>query len=88
MTRLAHKKGRPTKYRASLKNNPYWNEVKRQIRLRDNHRCRDCGRDYNLEVHHITYYKNGVSIVGKELEHLDCLILLCEKCHHKAHKKS
>lgn len=35
MTRLAHKKGRPTKYRKSLKNNPYWEEVKRKIRIRD-----------------------------------------------------
>lgn len=87
MARAAHIKGRPTKYRSNLRNNPYWEDVKRQIRIRDKHRCRDCGQDYNLEVHHITYRKNGVSIVGKELDNLDCLILLCEKCHQKAHNR-
>jgi 5-methylcytosine-specific restriction endonuclease McrA len=40
-----------------------------------------------LEVHHKQYYKNGVSIVGSELEHLDCLELLCSKCHQLKHKK-
>lgn len=87
MSRLQHKIGRPTKYRASIKSNPYWDEVKRQIRLRDKHKCRDCGQDYNLEVHHITYKKNGVSIVGRELDNLDCLVLLCSECHQKVHNK-
>ena len=31
MTRLAHKKGRPTKYRKSLKNNPYWKRLNERL---------------------------------------------------------
>lgn len=87
MSRLTHKKGRPSKYRASLKNNPYWDEVRRKVRIRDGHRCRICGKDYNLEIHHEVYTVGGVSIVGLELEYLDCLTTLCEDCHKKRHKE-
>lgn len=87
MSRLQHKRGRPTKYRKILKNNSYWEEVKRKVRIRDGHRCQMCGKDYNLEIHHEKYYVNGVSIVGNELEYLDCLITLCEDCHQKKHGK-
>lgn len=88
MTRLAHKKGRPSKYRKSLKNNPYWEEVKRKVRIRDGHRCQMCGKSYSFEIHHKKYKVDGVSIVGNELSHLDCLITLCEDCHAKIHSKS
>lgn len=87
MTRLIRKKGRPSKYRKSLKNNPYWEEVKRKVRIRDGHRCHMCGKTYNLEVHHKTYKIGGVSIVGHELECLECLTTLCEDCHAKVHGK-
>lgn len=87
MTRLAHKKGRPSKYRKSLKNNPYWEEVKRKVRIRDGHRCQMCGKTYNLEIHHKTYKIGGVSIIGHELECLECLTTLCEDCHSKVHDK-
>ena len=87
MTRLAHRKGRPSKYRTSLKNNPYWEEVKRKVRIRDGHSCQMCGKTYNLEIHHLKYKINGVSIIGKELDDLDCLITLCEDCHQKVHNR-
>lgn len=87
MTRLAHKKGRPTKYQQKLKNNPYWEEVKRKVRIRDGHKCQMCGKTYGLEVHHKVYQIGGVSIVGHELEYLHCLVTLCEKCHAKVHGK-
>lgn len=86
MGRLSNKKGRPSRYRKSLKNNDYWNTVKREVRLRDNHRCQICGRDYNLEIHHKVYSVNGVSILGKELDYLNCLTTLCEECHENIHK--
>lgn len=88
MSRLKSRRGRPSRYRKSLKDNPYWEEVKRRVRLRDGHRCRMCGKNYNLEIHHCTYQINGISIVGKELEHLECLVTLCEDCHQKVHQKS
>ena len=44
--------------------------------------CIQCGSRLFLEVHHTTYYVNGVSIVGKEKEYLQYLQLLCAE-HHK-----
>lgn len=87
MTRLAHKKGRPSAYRQTLMNNPYWEEVKTNVRIRDGHRCQVCGKTYNLEVHHKTYTVAGRSIVGHELEYLHCLETLCEDCHARKHGK-
>ena len=74
MTRLKYKKGRPSKYQTSLKNNPYWEEVKRKVRVRDGHCCRMCGKTYNLEIHHKTYQ-------------IGCLVTLCEECHAKVHER-
>lgn len=88
MSRLSHKKGRPTNYRKSLKNNPYWEEVKAKVRWRDNFKCVECSAIIRLETHHITYYVDGKSIVGNELEHLNCLVTLCETCHEKVHKNA
>ncbi|WP_303733394.1 HNH endonuclease [Phocaeicola plebeius] len=85
MSRLQHKRGRKSNYARSL-NNPYWEKVARNVRLRDGHKCRICGSRYPLEVHHKRYKVNGVSIVGKELEYLDCLVTLCASCHEKVHK--
>lgn len=55
--------------------------------MRDKHRCQICGSKVNLEVHHLTYYVDGHSIVGREAEYLDKLITLCGKCHAAQHKK-
>lgn len=86
MGRLQSKRGRPSKYRKILKNNPYWEQVKREVRIRDNHQCKKCGKNFNLEIHHLCYKINGKSIIGNELNHLDCLVTLCESCHSKEHK--
>ena len=64
-----------------------WQEVCRLVRIRDGHQCQICGKQYGLEIHHKTYYINNVSIVGHEIEHLDCLITLCQDCHAKIHNK-
>ena len=84
MSRLQHKPGRKSNY-VHLLGSAYWQEVCRLVRLRDGHRCRRCGRNYSLEVHHTTYCVAGKSIVGKEMDYLDCLETLCEECHRKAH---
>lgn len=86
MSRLQHKRGRKSAYVHRLSNNPYWGKVARKVRLRDGHKCRICGASYPLEVHHRRYKVNGVSIVGNELEHMDCLVTLCGGCHEKVHK--
>ncbi|MBX9187409.1 MULTISPECIES: HNH endonuclease [Bacteroides] len=85
MGRLQHKRGRPSNYRKLLSHNPYWEEVKREVRIRDGHCCQQCGKTYCLEIHHKTYRVNGVSIVGRELDFLDCLVTLCEDCHARVH---
>lgn len=84
MGRLRHKRGRPSNYRKSL-NNPYWEKVKRKVRIRDNFKCICCGSTVKLETHHISYYVDGESIRGKELDHLEWMATLCEKHHQEAH---
>jgi len=87
MSRLQHKSGRKSNYVRSFSNSEYWKEVRQKIIARDR-KCVVCGSQLYLEVHHKKYIKNGVSIVGKELDHLDCLELLCSECHKQKHKKN
>lgn len=52
-------------------------EVKTIVHTRDNERCVCCGRETDLQVHHITYQHLGC---GGEIEANDC-ILMCKICH-------
>lgn len=85
MSRLRHKRGRPSNYRKSMQKNEYWERVKRKVRIRDNFQCIECGIKIRLETHHITYKIDGKSIIGQELQYLEWVATLCEKCHQKAH---
>lgn len=88
MSRLKHRRGRPSNYRLTLRS-PYWEGVARQVRMRDGHRCRLCGSRVELEVHHLSYRdEHGQSIVGHEAEHLGLLITLCSRCHEKQHNRA
>lgn len=86
MGRLNHRRGRPSNYRKSLKDNPYWEKVKRKVKIRDKFQCIICAAKIRLEVHHILYKINGTKIFGKELEFLEWLCCLCETCHQHVHK--
>jgi 5-methylcytosine-specific restriction endonuclease McrA len=86
MSRLQHKRGRKSNYAKSMSGNEYWKEVRQSIIARDRE-CFLCGSKLYLEVHHKKYSVNGISIVGKEKEHLNCLVLLCSKCHQLEHIK-
>lgn len=86
MPRLTNRRGRKGAYLRKL-NTAYWQDVARRVRMRDHHRCRICGTSVNLEVHHLTYYVNGESIVGREADHLDKLITLCGTCHAAQHRQ-
>ncbi|CAA7196720.1 HNH endonuclease [Chryseobacterium potabilaquae] len=79
-------KGRPSKYQKSLQNDENWKEVKRKVKIRDKHQCRICGEKIGLDVHHITYFVDGETIRGQELEHLQWLITVCRKDHKIIHK--
>ena len=74
-------------YLQKLSYNPYWEEVKRRVRMRDNYTCQHCHKKGYNEVHHKTYRVNGISIVGRELEHIEQLILLCGQCHKAEHNR-
>lgn len=87
MGRLSSKMGRPSNYRKGLQSNPYWEKVKAKVKIRDNFKCKVCGSISALEIHHITYYVNGTSIVGKELDNLKWMVTLCETCHDKVHQE-
>jgi hypothetical protein len=89
MSRLQHKPGRKSNYAKSL-NNEYHHEVRRRVFVRDGFKCRNggCASKLYLEAHHITYYVNGQSILGRELEddNLKWVVTLCAKCHEKVGK--
>ena len=85
MSRLQSKKGRKSNYVKSL-NNDYHREVRRKALIRDNFECQICKSKLFLELHHKKYYINGVSILGRELEHMEHVVILCGKCHQKQHK--
>ena len=86
MARLNHKKGRKSNYVKSLGNTNH-REVKRKALIRDKFQCREegCNSKIYLELHHITYYVDNLPIIGKELEYLEWVVILCERCHQKVH---
>jgi len=86
MSRLQHKRGRKSNYVRELGQSEYWREVRQLVIARDRS-CRLCDSKLYLEVHHLRYYVNGISIVGREKEFLSELQLLCSKCHAKIHSK-
>lgn len=89
MPRLQHRRGRRSDYLESL-NNDYHKELRRRVFIRDGFRCRNerCGSKLFLELHHITYYINGRSIVGHELEddNMKWTVTVCDNCHQIIHK--
>lgn len=57
-----------------------WAQVRRAYYATHPRRCRRCGATSALELHHKTYRH-----LGRELDHLDDLVCLCEDCHDKLH---
>lgn len=61
---------------------PLWQKKKAEILLRDNYKCRSCGReDITLHAHHIFYVENTEPWDYND----DALITLCEVCHNTQH---
>ena len=86
MARLKYKRGRKSKYVKSL-DNDYHREVKRKALIRDGFKCKNegCNSTTFLELHHITYWLKGQSIIGTELVNLQWVVIVCEKCHQQIH---
>jgi len=67
---------------------PRWLERKRQILLRDNHKCVICGKSQGkLCVHHKQYhYIKRLEIHAAPWNYSDkLLVTLCESCHNRGH---
>lgn len=60
---------------------PAWSAKRRQVLIRDDYRCFDCGTSTRLQVHHINYEHLGN-------EPLEDLITLCTDCHTQRHDES
>ena len=67
----------PTQYEAYLQTEQF-NEKRKSVFDRDNHKCVVCGSKNNLQVHHLTY-RNVFQ------EPLSDLITLCKNCHATYH---
>lgn len=60
----------------------YWNLI-RQAKLENaGSRCETCNTPELLQIHHLTYKHRGM-----EHEHHETLIVLCDGCHKKRHRK-
>lgn len=68
---------------------PDWKAKRKEILLRDMHRCVHCHNDKNLQVHHRQYHfiasEQKFRLPWDYPGHL--LITLCESCHNKGHNK-
>jgi len=80
MSRVQHRKGRKSNYLKSLQNDNHL-EVRRRALLRDGFACKLCGVKIKLELHHIDY-----RYLGKELENMQWVVVLCEDCHQLVHR--
>jgi len=67
----------PTFYEAYIQS-PEWKQMAVRIRERQGNRCKLCGRDSALDVHHHTYSRLGHERDGD-------LVGLCRRCHEKLH---
>lgn len=79
MSRLKHKRGRKSNYSKSL-NNENHREVRRRALLREDFHCKVCEKRIRLELHHIDY-----KYLGKELQNMKWVVLLCEDHHQEVH---
>jgi 5-methylcytosine-specific restriction endonuclease McrA len=79
VSRLQHKRGRKSNYSKSL-NNPNHKEVRRRALLREGFKCKVCPAKIRLELHHIDY-----NFLGKELDNMNWVVILCDKHHQEAH---
>lgn len=58
---------------------PDWDYIRQEALDRDNHKCKRCGSNYSLHVHHI------ISLSHSGSNDLSNLITLCEDCHAQCH---
>lgn len=68
---------------------PKWKARRKEILLRDMHRCVHCRSNQELQVHHRQYHflagEQRFRLPWDYPDHL--MITLCESCHSKGHSK-
>ncbi|MBS1517930.1 MAG: HNH endonuclease [Bacteroidetes bacterium] len=75
-------------YRRHLKR-PEWFRKRKTILKRDGYKCRNCGSEKELTVHHRQYHydKTGGRHLNAWQYKLKYLITLCRRCHDEGHSK-
>jgi 5-methylcytosine-specific restriction endonuclease McrA len=68
-------------YKAYL-NTPYWKFMAYYTKQRKKFRCQVCGKQTDLNVHHLTY-----DHLGYEILHKGDLKCYCQSCHKAEHDK-
>lgn len=69
--------------------NPRWFEKRKAVLKRDGYKCRNCGSEKELIVHHRQYHadkKTGRFFNSWDYK-LKYLITLCKNCHAAGHNK-
>ncbi len=76
---IQYKRGRKSNYLKSL-NNENHREVRNRALIREDFHCKLCEKRIRLELHHIDY-----EFLGKELENMQWVVILCEDHHQYVH---
>ena len=74
-------------YGASLFD-PRWKAKRKEILERDGNKCKNCGANDTLQIHHRQYhFSRTLNTFREPWEYPDNLIItLCQTCHQKGHK--
>lgn len=67
---------------------PQWTIKRNAILKRDGYKCRNCGADKQLQVHHRQYHfqkSNGLKKDPWQYQD-EILITLCNACHQQGHQ--
>lgn len=61
---------------------PYWKAIASYSKYKARYRCQLCNSTHRLATHHRSY-----EIHGKEHEHINDLIVICDECHTVFHQR-
>jgi len=75
--------GRTMTYQEYLKTD-HWQRMRANVFAHYGRHCALCGTGSNINIHHVTYVKDGRSIWFREEK--NDLIVLCKPCHELMHR--
>jgi hypothetical protein len=66
---------------------PQWEIKRKLILIRDGYKCRNCGGEKRLQVHHRQYHINRFGEKVKPWDYANhYLVTLCDECHKNGHE--